>query len=45
MVGGVERDGHALAACGGHWKSICVPTAYDVNGDGDGWMGRRVRTG
>ena len=41
MVRGVEGDGHTLAAGGGHGEGICVPTTYDINGDGDGWMGRR----
>lgn len=36
VVGGVEGNGHSLATCGGHRKGLCVPSAYDINGNLEG---------
>ena len=45
VVGGVEGDGHSLAARGGHREGLCVATADDVDCDchweGGGEGGRR----
>ena len=47
-VGGIERNGHTLATCGGYWEGISVTATYDIDGDEESWRGReggRVREG